>query len=99
MQKKRCGLRNAVLAGIFAFTLGQAPVLAAEQGLLKEPAAKADRTIMMYVCGSNIESDDANATAHRRLAKPLKTVSKASGFNLSLCWTKADAVGASGDIS
>ena len=55
----------AVLAGMMAFSLGHTPVPAAGQGLTGEPAAgKADRTVMMYVCGSNLESDDANATAH-----------------------------------
>ena len=65
MRKNRLRLRNAVLAGAAALSLLQAPVFAAGQGIMGEPVTgRADRTILMYVCGSNIESDDANATAH-----------------------------------
>ncbi len=65
MQKKKYRFLYAVLVSLMAFSLGRAPVSATGQKLpVKTAGGKADRTIMMYVCGSNIESDDANASAH-----------------------------------
>ena len=58
-------LGTAFMTGMIAFSMIRSTAFAAESGLYEEnDNDKADRTIMMYVCGSNIESDDGNASMH-----------------------------------
>ena len=65
IRKIKCSFIFAVLVGLAVLSLWQTPVPAAVKEPLEATVGnKADRTIMMYVCGSNIESDDANASAH-----------------------------------
>ena len=55
-------LGTVFMTGMIAFFMIRSTAFAAESGLYEEnDKDKADRTIMMYVCGSNIESDDGNA--------------------------------------
>ena len=57
--------RSAAVTGLALFSMIGSTAFAAESGLNEGTGKeKADRTIMMYVCGSNIESDDGNASMH-----------------------------------